>query len=224
MANEIFSVIRMPIIGFLGGFLIVGGWMWAPTISNAVAGLLSDMSSVSLFDDASRLGRPETAPVVRSCIAGVLDLERDIKLEPSAGYFMLKAGSMQANASTMLGKSDGWEGRQAINLAAKWGQLAACIYAQDDRALCDADNRAAAVESTAKFFGYAKQTESPKIKSAISAEDARAIERLSDRLLNSLGNHRRYGTLVAADFGSFAPPEIMQVMRGEKASRDICKR
>ncbi|WP_283772432.1 hypothetical protein [Bradyrhizobium sp. sBnM-33] len=39
-----------------------------------------------------------------------------------------------------------------------------------------------------------------------------------------LKNHRRYGTLVGADFGSSAPAEIMQVMRGEQATRDICKR
>jgi hypothetical protein len=37
-------------------------------------------------------------------------------------------------------------------------------------------------------------------------------------------NHRRYGTLVAADFGSFAPAEIMRIMGEEKETRDICKR
>jgi hypothetical protein len=224
LAGEIFSLIRMPLIAFLGGFLVVGGWIWAPTISSLMAGLLSGTPNVSLFADANRLGRPETAPVVRKCIAGVMDLGPDAKMEPSAAYYILKAGSMQANVSAMLGKSDGWEGQQTLMMVSKWGQLADCIYAQDDRALCDADNRAAAVEATAKFFGYAKQIESPKLKSAISAGDAREIEVFSDRLLNFLRNHRSYGTLVAADFGSFAPPEIMQVMRGEKATRDICKR
>jgi len=42
--------------------------------------------------------------------------------------------------------------------------------------------------------------------------------------VNALKNHRRYGTLVAADFGSFAPSEIMRVMREETQTRDICKR
>jgi hypothetical protein len=100
--------------------------------------------------------------------------------------------------------------------------LASCIYAQDDRELCDPDNRAAMVEATTKFFAFAKQAEASK--PPISTGDARVIEDFSDKLLNALKNHRRYGTLVAADFGSFAAPEIMRVMREEKETRDICKR
>jgi hypothetical protein len=56
------------------------------------------------------------------------------------------------------------------------------------------------------------------------ADEARVIENLGDKLLGALKNHRRYGTLVAADFSSFAAPEIMRVMREEKETRDICKR
>jgi hypothetical protein len=100
--------------------------------------------------------------------------------------------------------------------------LAECIYAQDDRELCDPDNRAAMVEATTKFFAFAKQAEASK--PPISAEAARVIENYSDKLLSALKNHRRYGTLVAADFGSFAAPEITRIMREEKETRDICKR
>jgi hypothetical protein len=209
------------ILAFVGGFLAVGGWIWAPKISSAMSSFVSTGPSVSLFADANRIGRPETAPVIRGCIFKVVDLGPDAKMEPSAAYFILKAGSMQANVSTMLGKSDRWSENQTINLAAKWGELANCIYAQEDREFCDADNRAAAVEATTKFFAYAKQTEAAK--PAISADDARAIEGFGDRLLTTLKNHRRYGTLVAADFGSFASPEIMRIMREEKETRDICK-
>jgi hypothetical protein len=107
-------------------------------------------------------------------------------------------------------------------LAIKWGELAGCIYAQDDRELCDSDNRAAMVEATTKFFAFAKQAEASK--PPIPADDARVIENLGDKLLGALKNHRRYGTLVAADFSSFAAPEIMRIMREEKETRDICKR
>jgi hypothetical protein len=34
----------------------------------------------------------------------------------------------------------------------------------------------------------------------------------------------RYATLVAGDFGSFAPPEIMRILREEQQTRDICKK
>ncbi|MEH2501954.1 hypothetical protein V1290_000765 [Bradyrhizobium sp. AZCC 1578] len=211
-------------LAFIGGFLVVGGWIWAPKVTSAMSSFVSVGPSVSLFADTSRIGRPETAPVVRSCIFKVMDLGPDAnKMEPSAAYFVLKAGSMQANVSSMLGKSDRWSENQTLNLANTWGQLASCIYALDDRELCDPDNRAAAVEATIKFFAYAKQTSASAGKPAISASDARDIENVSDRLLLMLKNHRRYGTLVGGDFGSFAPAEIMQVMRGEQATRDICK-
>ncbi|KRQ98557.1 hypothetical protein CQ12_19230 [Bradyrhizobium jicamae] len=221
MAGEFFSLVRMPLIAFVGGFLVVGGWIWAPQISSLVQSQFSGGPSVSMFADTNRIGRPEVAPVVRSCIFKVMDIGVDAtKMEPSAAYFILKAGSMQANVSTMLGKSDGWSEIQKGNLAASWGQLASCIYALEDRQLCDPDNRAAAVEATMKFFGYAKQ-----IEGSMPGSDARAMENLRDRLLIVLKNHRRYGTLIASDFGSFAPAEILQVMRSEqKETRDICKR
>ena len=107
-------------------------------------------------------------------------------------------------------------------MALKWGELAECIYAQDDRELCDPDNRAAMVEATTKFFASAKQVDASK--SGIPASVASTMENLSDKLLNALKNHRRYGTLVAADFSSFAAPEILRVMNQEKQDRDICKR
>ena len=100
--------------------------------------------------------------------------------------------------------------------------MASCIYAQDDRELCDSDNRAAMVEATTKFFAFAKQAEA--LKPPIPADEARVIENLGDKLLDALKNHRRYGTLVASDFSSFAAPEIMRIMREEKETRDICKR
>jgi hypothetical protein len=211
------------ILAFVGGFLAVGSWIWAPQISSAMSGFVSVGPSVSLFADANRLGRPEVAPVVRSCIFRVVDVGPDAeKMEPSAGYFILKAGSMQASVAAMIGKPGQRSDNRTVFLAIKWGELAGCIYAQDDRELCDSDNRAAMVEATTKFFAFAKQAEASK--PAIPADDARVIENLSDKLLNALKNHRRYGTLVAADFGSFAAPEITRVMREEKETRDICKR
>jgi len=213
------------ILAFAGGFLVVGGWIWAPQLSKLVQSAFAEGPSVSLFADAKRIGRAETAPVVRSCIFKALDLGPDAeKMEPSAAYFILKAGSMQANVSAMMGKNDGWSERRTTELAASWGRLANCIYAQEDREICDPDSRAAAVEATTKFFAYAKQLDGSSGKPAPSATDAHILQGYGDRLLIMLKNHRRYGTLVAADFGSFAAPEIMRIMREENQTRDICKR
>jgi len=215
------------IVAFVGGFLAVGGWIWAPQISRMMPSFSSATSSAgsggAWFADANRLGRPEVAPVVRSCIFRVVDVGPDAaKMEPSAGYFILKAGSMQASVAAMVGKAGPRSDNQTVFLAIKWGELASCIYAQDDRELCDSDSRAAMVEATTKFFAFAKQAEA--LKPPIPADEARVIENLGDKLLGALKNHRRYGTLVAADFSSFAAPEIMRIMREEKETRDICKR
>jgi hypothetical protein len=223
LIRQVFTLV----LAFVGGFLAVGAWIWAPQISRLMPSFSSATSSAgsggSWFADANRLGRPEVAPVVRTCIFRVVDVGPEAsKMEPSAGYFILKAGSMQASVSAMVGKPDRWSENQTINLATSWGQLASCIYAQDDRELCDADNRAAMVEATTKFFAFAKQAEASK--TPIPADEARVIENLGDKLLDALKNHRRHGTLVAADFSSFAAPEIMRVMREEKETRDICKR
>jgi hypothetical protein len=224
LIRQVFTLI----LAFVGGFLAVGGWIWAPQISRLMPSFSSGTSSAGSggpwFADANRLGRPEVAPVVRSCIFRVVDVGPEAtKMEPSAGYFILKAGSMQASVSAMVGKpEDSRSDFRMVLSAVKWGELASCIYAQDDRELCDADNRAAMVEATTKFFAFAKQAEASK--PPIPADEARVIENLGDKLLGALKNHRRYGTLVAADFSSFAAPEIMRVMREEKETRDICKR
>jgi hypothetical protein len=224
LIRQVFTLI----LAFVGGFLAVGAWIWAPQISRLMPSFSSATSSAgsggSWFADANRLGRPEVAPVVRTCIFRVVDVGPDAtKMEPSAGYFILKAGSMQASVSAMVGKpEDSRSDFRMVLSAVKWGELASCIYAQDDRELCDADNRAAMVEATTKFFAFAKQAEASK--PPIPADEARVIENLGDKLLGALKNHRHYGTLVAADFSSFAAPEIMRVMREEKETRDICKR
>ena len=225
--GEVLSLIRAPAIAFFGGFLVVGGWIWAPQISSYLPGFSSGVSSAgsggSWFADSNRLGRPETAPVVRTCIFRVIDFGPDArKIEPSAGYFILKAGSLSATVTSQFGKPNARAENQSAFMAGKWGELAGCIYAQDDRELCDPDSRAAMVEATTKFFAFAKQAQASN--PPISAGDARVLENIGDRLLNALKNHRRYGTLAPSDFGAFAPSEITKVMREETQTRDICKR
>jgi hypothetical protein len=224
--SGVLSLIRAPAIAFIGSFLVVGGWMWAPQISRLMPSFSSGSSSAgsggSWFADINRLGRPETAPVVRSCIFRVVDVGGDARIEPSAAYFILQAGTMQANVAALVGELPMQSENRKVALAAKWGELATCIYAQDDRELCDPDNRAAMVEATTNFFRFAKQAEASR--PLISGSDAQLLGNLGDRLLSALRNHRRYGTLVAADFSSFAAPEITRILRDEKQTRDICKR
>ena len=142
--------------------------------------------------------------------------------EKDASFTFPRSRLSMASVAALVGKPGLRSDNQTVFLAIKWGELASCIYAQDDRELCDSDSRAAMVEATTKFFAFAKQAEA--LKPPIPADEARVIENLGDKLLGALKNHRRYGTLVAADFSSFAAPEIMRIMREEKETRDICKR
>ena len=220
MIGDILRLIRAPAIAFAGGFLVVGAWKLAPMVPN----LWPIDAGTSFFADGGRIGYPASAPVVRSCIFDVLDLGRDVNMEPSAAYAILKAGTMQAGFSAMLGRPDPGLGTdQTSMVASKWGQLANCIFAKENRELCDPDNRAAAVEASTKFFLFAKQAASPK-STAISASDARVIEGMSDRVLSEIKSNRRDGTLVAGDFGLSIPDEVGKIMREEKQGRDICKR
>ena len=215
MTADIFRLVRAPAIAFVGGFLVVGAWKLMPMLPN----LLPIDTGTSFFSDGGRVGYPASAPVVRSCIFDVLDLDRDVRMEPSAAYAILKAGTMQAGFGAMLGRPDSRPGsNQTTMVASKWGQLATCIYAKENRTLCDPDNRAAAVEASTKFFLFAKQAASA------SASDAAAIENMSDRVLREIKSNRRDGTLIAADFGLSIPDEVGKIMREEKPGRDICKR
>ena len=182
-------------------------------------------TGTSFFADGGRIGYPPSAPVVRSCIFDVLDLGRDVTMEPSAAYAILKAATMQAGFSAMLGRPDPRPGAdQTSMIASKWGQSATCIFAKESCELCDPDNRAAAVEVSTKLFLFARQATSPKSAAAISASDARAIEGISDRLLSEIKSNQRDGTLIAADLGLSIPDEVGKIMREEKPGRDICKR
>jgi len=221
------SLIRVPALAFLGGFLVVGSWIWGPQLwkqgfSWGTSSSSSFSSGGSWFGDANRIGRPEVAPVLRSCVTRMLDLGRTANVDPGAVYSMLKAGSLQVSLSTLAGGPNALTGNRTTKMAAIWGELASCIYAQDDRELCDPDNRAAMVEASTKFFAFAKQAETSR--PPISGSDAQVLSNFTDRLLNALKNHRHYGTLVSADFGNFPPSEIARIMEQEKQTSDICRR
>jgi hypothetical protein len=215
LTADIFRLVRAPAIAFVGGFLVVGAWKLMPMLPN----LLPIDTGTSFFSDGGRIGYPPSAPAVRNCIFDVLDLGRDVHMEPSAAYAILKAGTMQASFGAMLGRPDSRPGsNQTASLTSGWGKLAVCIFAKENRTLCDPDNRAAAVEASTKFFQFIKQA------APASASDARVIENMSDRVLSEIKSNRRDGTLIAADFGLSIPDEIAKIMREEKPSRDICKR
>src|SRR5438445_972483 len=167
--SGILSLIRAPAIAFIGSFLVVGGWFWGPQLlklmpsfsSGNSSGTSSAGSGGSWFADTNRLGRAQTAPILRTCLTRILNPGRNESIDTSATYDMLKAGSMQASMQAFAGRSNPgggpWAGNRTVGFAAAWGELATCIYGQDDRELCDPDNRAAMVEATTKFFAFARQ-------------------------------------------------------------------
>ena len=175
MSADIFRLVRAPAIAFIGGFLVVGAWKLLPMLPS----LLPIDAGTSFFSDGGRVGYPASAPVVRSCIFDVLDLGRDVHMEPSAAYAILKAGTKHASIGAMLGRPDSRPGsNQTTWLTSGWGKLAVCIFAKENRMLCEPDNRAAAVGASTKFLQFVKQAD------LASASDARVIEDMSDRVLS----------------------------------------
>ena len=210
------------------GLTLLGWWI----LQAFLPSLMPLGAGVGLFADAGRIGRPAAAPIMRKCISEALGLDADSRAEPGAGYFLLRIGGWQAAVFDVLRMSDERsEAESALGLATRWGTLAGCIYAQGPRELCDADNRAAAVEAATKFLLYARRAEPWLGEKAATAREARVRDAawrrtmlpIKDRLLSTLRDHRRDGILVAADFGFFPPSEIRQAMGDEGSTRDRCK-
>jgi hypothetical protein len=66
---------------------------------------------------------------------------------------------------------DAPRGHRAVELAAKWGVVADCVYRSNSWGLCDVDNRAFAVQAANTFLGQADQIASkPETFSANQTE------------------------------------------------------
>jgi hypothetical protein len=100
-----------------------------------------------------RLGRAETAPLLKSCVpmhklgfgGGFGDRSDRKGLEPADIYPILQMAGTASTIAAIAGVKQ--QAVQETSFAGLWGEVADCVYRQNGWALCDPDNRALAVEA-----------------------------------------------------------------------------
>jgi hypothetical protein len=238
---------HLPIIAggigaFAGGALLVmaSGAVQVPSLKAAFRahGIMQQNPAppVTSFASATpRLGRAASAPLLRQCMPyAMLGMDGDSRLPPGEAYAMLKVGSQVAGMAMAAGLRQNAVDDGAF--ATLWGEVADCIYKQNGSALCDADNRALAVEA-ANVFVRQSGTVRKKPASAGVFEEVKAdphgrravpeyspqqMQSVKDRVLSALRTRLERGYLIAADFGSAAPQEVNTVLTRAQTERNSC--
>jgi hypothetical protein len=190
---------------------------------------------VSFAAGKPRLGHAASAPLLRQCVPyAMLGIDQDARLPVSEAYGLIKAGSRMTGLAAVAGLKQNAVGDGAQLFSAVWGEVADCVYRQNGQALCDADNRALAVESANTFVkqsAIAKNSTSdvfeevkadPRRRSGVVAYSPHQMQAVRDRVLTALRSRVEQGYLIAADFGMFAPPEVNTVLTRAQTERNSC--
>ncbi|MGE3145709.1 MAG: hypothetical protein AB7K35_08995 [Pseudorhodoplanes sp.] len=207
-----------------------------PTALRAQAVPAGGAGPVTTFaTDRPRLGHAASAPLLRQCLPyALLGLDDDSRLPVGDAYALLKSGSRATGLAAVAGLKKDAIGDSAAVFSAAWGEIADCVYRQNGGALCDADNRALAVESTNAFVKQAAtvKTSSSDIFEEVKAEprrrrgdptpSAQRMQATKERVLGALRARVEQGYLIAVDFGMFAPREVNTVLTRAQTRKNSC--
>jgi hypothetical protein len=164
-----------------------------------------------------------------------LGLDPDAGAEPGDLYRILKAGSFVSRLSALGGQPQ--RVADPLGLAILWGDVADCVYRQNGRALCDADNRALAVEAANTFVRQLRISSAPQTGDAVASTfaavqgngrvrsavyEVQALHAVAERMLSALRNRVEEGRLIAADFGFSAAPEVKNILGETATTRNAC--
>ena len=210
-------------VAVIAGALIVFGWtMLRDRISAALPIPMGfGASSLAFGGSSDRIGRPTVAPILRGCIFDAMDMDPDIDVQPGFFYALLKAGTLQSKVRGLMRKADD---RDALRSTEIWGKLATCVATSAPLRLCDADNRAVAVEAIDEFLSKADEALVLLKRNADDpSKTAEFVSRKSE-IGTALRSHLRDGVIIAADFGFFPAAEISNILSEAKPIRDTCAR
>lgn len=238
------SASSLPIIlaaamAFGIGLLGVSGIVRAPTLLQAKTQLMpvapreAASAGVSIDTSLHRVGRAETAPLLKLCVPfSRLGFEHVDKVPPGDLYRILQTTSGFSRIASVAGIKQ--NAVDEVQFAAVWGDVADCIYRQNGWMLCDPDNRALAIEAATTLIRQLaaatksdKQADQRERKSFSMSAQQRAYalrnaEAIKTRVLASLRAHAGEGRLIAEDFGLFTPSAITEVVKDIKPTRDGC--
>jgi hypothetical protein len=228
---------------FAVGGLLVFGWQFVPTATPSTTVRDSSTSlgaaEVKIAATSDRLGNASNAPLLRTCMtsrlmsAGQASYESrlgprqrnprnapDLPFpgDPAQGYAMLQTADTAARAAALFNEPVGTGA--LVQLSSILGLIAECVFNKDAAELCDANNRALAVDA---IGSHVRHADSVLAQSNVSANlQLSQLAALKERVIVGFRGHLRDGSLIAADFGMFAPDEVRRIARETKPIRNAC--
>jgi hypothetical protein len=193
---------------------IPGPSQWMPMLTGS-----AESSNTPSFS-GDRVGRSETAPLLKTCVTkNVLAVDPGREIEPGILFQFLVAARTQGRVTAALGAPPQ---HSAVEVATKWGAVADCVYRSDSRDLCDIDNRALAVQTANTFLVQADQISSNPASFAADLGEVGALTQVQSRVLDSLKYLAEKGVLIAPDFAPFAPTAVRQAFANVKPEQNAC--
>jgi hypothetical protein len=187
---------------------------WMPMLTGS-----AESSNTPSFS-GDRVGRSETAPLLKTCVTKkVLAVDPGREIEPGILFQFLVAARAQGRVTAALGAPPQ---HSAVEVATKWGDVADCVYRADSRDLCDIDNRALAVQAANTFLVQADQIASNPASFAADLGEVGALSQVQSRVLESLKYLAVKGVLIASDFAPFAPTPVRRAFADIKPEQNAC--
>lgn len=222
-------VILGAVIAFGIGLLGVSGVVRVPAALQAK--LHQDAHTARGPVARVRLGTAEAAPLLTVCVPSA---KPGIVKDGGHGetYRMLQSASSLSRVAALAGLKK--EAGDQSQFAAIWSELADCVYRQNGAMLCDANNRALAVEAASNFIRQLDAADKAerfvdtrnfgpldlgREHRASSLQNATIVK---NRVLSGLRTQVAEGRLTASDFGMLVPAEITRIIRETKVSGGGC--
>jgi hypothetical protein len=193
---------------------IPGPSQWMPLMTGS-----AESNSAPSFS-GNRIGRSETAPLLKICVTkDLLDIDADREINPEILLgFLVSARNADRLTAVLGGKRE----HGAVETAAKWAAVADCVYRADSWNLCDIDNRALAVQAANTFVVQVDQIASNPESFAADQSEVGSLTQVKSRVLDSLRYFVKTGALIASDFSPFAPASVRQALSEIKPEKNAC--
>ena len=164
----------------------------------------------------TRVGRSETAPLLKICLARNVarDVDSGRAIDPTIRVEFLGSA---ANSAPQASRD-----HAALELATKWGAVADCVYRSNFSRLCDIDNRALAVQAASTFVVKADEIASTPDSYSATQPEVESLAQVRTRVLDSLQYLIKSGVLIASDFTTFAPASVRQALAKADPDQNAC--
>ncbi len=205
----------------IGGFAVLN-WAKIPG-PNQWMSLLSAPAEADnkLSFSGNRIGRSETAALLKICVTKdlVLDVDSEREIDPAKLFQSLVSARHADRLTAVMGAP---RDHGTIELAAKWASVADCVYRSNSWGLCDIDNRALAVQAANIFLVQADQIASKPENYSANQSEVESLTQVKSRVLDSMQDLVRNGVLIASDFTPSPPKSVRQTLAKSDPEKNAC--